>query len=267
MNRIEKTFKELKKEKKKAFIPYVTVGDPDMKTSEEIIQVLAASGADVIELGIPFSDPLADGPTIQEAIQRSLKAGCSVKKTMAMVKRLRKKMDTPFVFMTYYNIVFNYGVSRFIRDSIAVGADGIIVPDLPMEEADELIKISRKEGFSLIMLTAPTTPPARFRKIAACSRGFIYHVSLTGVTGTRKKFAGRLKEEVRKLSKLTTKSVCVGFGISNLHQAKDIAAASDGVIVGSAIIKVIERNLKSKSRIVKEVSAFASSLAKAVHRA
>ena len=267
MNRIDKKFKDLKKDNKKAFIPYVTAGDPNMKTSEKIILALASSGADIIELGVPFSDPLADGPIIQAAIQRSLKSGTSVKKTMAMVKRLRKKIDTPLVFMTYYNIVFNYGLSRFVKDSVSAGVDGIIVPDLPMEESEELLKIADKEGFCLIMLTAPTTPPGRFKKIAACSRGFIYHVSLTGVTGTRKKLAGKLKGDLKKLKKLTSKPVCVGFGISDPHQAKEIATTSSGVIVGSAIIKVIEKNLTSQSRIVKEVAKFAGSLARAVHRA
>lgn len=267
MNRIDKTFKALKKEKKKAFIPYVTAGDPDMKTSERIIEVLAKSGADIIEVGIPFSDPLADGPTIQEAVERSLKAGCTVKKTLSMVKRLRKKIDVPMVFMTYYNIVFNYGLKSFVEDAVKSGADGIIVPDLPMEESEELLGLADKKDFSLIMLTAPTTPPGRFRKIAAASRGFIYHVSLTGVTGARKKMASALKGDVRKLRKLTSKPVCVGFGVSNPGQARDIAGSASGVIVGSAIIKVIEQNLSNKRNLVKKVSAFARAIAKAVHRA
>ncbi|MFC1570320.1 tryptophan synthase subunit alpha [Candidatus Omnitrophota bacterium] len=266
MNRIDKTFKKLKKEKKKAFISYVAAGDPDMKTSESIIEALAKSGSDIIEVGIPFSDPLADGPTIQEAIERSLKAGCTVKKVLSMVKRLRKKIDTPLVFMTYYNIVFNYGIKSFIKDAVKSGADGIIVPDLPMEESGELLKLADKEGFNVIMLTAPTTPPGRFKRIAAASRGFIYHVSLTGVTGARKKMASALKGDVRKLRKLTAKPVCVGFGVSSPAQARDVASSASGVIVGSAIIKVIEGNLSNKRNLVKKVSAFAGSMAKAVHR-
>ncbi|MGB2601159.1 MAG: tryptophan synthase subunit alpha [Candidatus Omnitrophota bacterium] len=265
MNRIDQTFKRLKKDKKKAFIAYVAAGDPDMKTTEKIVLSLAKAGADLIELGIPFSDPLADGPTIQKATQRSLKAGCTVKKVLAMVKQLRREIDTPLVFMTYYNIVFNYGIPNFIKDAKACGADGVIVPDLPMEESGELTKVADKEDFSVILLAAPTTPPDRFKKIAARSRGFIYYVSLTGVTGVRKELSKKLKTDIRKLKKMTTKPVCVGFGISNASQAKDIAKAADGVIVGSAIIKVLEKNLANKKKMVSNIERFARSISKAVH--
>ena len=221
MNRIEQTFKRLKKGKKKAFIPYITAGDPDIKTSETIAAALADSGADIIELGIPFSDPLADGPTIQKAIQRSLDKGCSVKKVFSMVKRLRGKIQTPLVFMTYYNIVFNYGLKKFIKDAKGAGADGIIVPDLPMEEAGELKRAADNADFCLIMLTAPTTPVGRFRRIASASGGFVYHVSLTGVTGARKALSSRLSGEVKKYKRAVSKPVCVGFGISNAEQGPD----------------------------------------------
>lgn len=267
MNRITETFKRLKKQKKKAFIPYITAGDPDMKTTKEIVSTLEASGADIIELGIPFSDPLADGPTIQKAVERSLKAGCTVKKVFSMVKALRRTVKAPLVFMTYYNIVFNYGVGKFIKDAKASGADGLIVPDLPMEESSELTYLADKEDFSIIMLAAPTTPPARFRKIAGSSRGFIYYVSLTGVTGVRKELSKRLKKDVKNLKKLTKKPVCVGFGISNPIQAKDIASSSDGVIVGSSIIKVIEANLANKKALTKRLEELTSSIAKAIHKA
>ncbi len=265
MNRIDETFRRLKKEKKKAFIPYVTVGDPDMKTTKRIVSSLAKAGADIIELGIPFSDPLADGPTIQKAVQRSLEAGCTVRKVLDMVGQLRREVRVPLVFMTYYNIIFNYGISRFIRDAKASGADGIIVPDLPMEESGELTGMADKEDFHVIMLAAPTTPPGRFRKIAGCSRGFIYYVSLTGVTGARRSLSDELKNDVKKLKKMTAKPVCVGFGISNPAQAREIVGASDGIIVGSAIIRVIEKNLADKNLLVKKVGAFARSVARAVH--
>ena len=268
MNRINETFRRLKKEGKKAFIPYVAAGDPDMKTTRKIISSLTKADADIIELGIPFSDPLADGPTIQKAIQRSLKAGCTVNKVMDMVRQLRKRgVQVPLIFMTYYNIVFNYGISRFISRAKASGADGIIVPDLPMEESEELTRVADKKDFCVIMLAAPTTPPARFRKISKCSRGFIYYVSLTGVTGARKALSDRLKSDVKKLKKMTEKPVCVGFGISNSRQAKDIVRASDGIIVGSVIIKLIEENLADKNLLVKKVETFAGSIAKAVHGA
>ncbi|MEA3489571.1 MAG: tryptophan synthase subunit alpha [Candidatus Omnitrophota bacterium] len=265
MNRINETFKRLKAEGKKAFIPYIAAGDPDMKTSGKIVRVLAAEGADLIELGIPFSDPLADGPTIQMATQRSLAAGCTVRKVLDMVAELRRGMDVPMVFMTYYNIIFNYGVGRFIRDAKRSGADGIIVPDLPMEESEELTEIADKEDFCVILLAAPTTPPDRFRKLSGRSRGFIYYVSVTGVTGIRKKLSERLENDVIKLRKLTSKPICVGFGISDPSQARDIARVSDGIIVGSAIIKVLAGHLGDKKRMVSSVEKFARSIARAVH--
>jgi tryptophan synthase alpha chain len=265
MNRINETFKRLKAEKKKAFIVYVTAGDPDINTTKKIVRTLEQEGADIVELGVPFSDPLADGPTIQRAIYRSLKTGCSAKKVLKMVKEIRKEVDIPLVFMTYYNIVFNYGVEKFIADSKAAGADGIIVPDLPLEESKEMTKAADKHDFCVIQLTAPTTPPERFRKIAAASRGFVYHVSLTGVTGARKDLSKKLGSDVKKLKKLTKKPLCVGFGISNPKQACDIAGAADGVIVGSAVIKIIENNLKNRKVLVDRVGAFVRSMARAVH--
>ena len=216
-------------------------------------------------MGIPFSDPLADGPTIQKAVERSLAKKCTVKRVFALVKDVRKTIEQPLVFMTYYNIILNYGVKRFLQDAKKAGADGVIVPDLPLEESMEMSELAKREDFCSIMLTAPTTPAARFKKIAARSRGFIYHVSLTGVTGARRAVAARLKSDVRKFKKLTNKPLCVGFGISNPSQAKDIAGYSDGVIVGSAIIKIIEKNLTNKEKMVREISSFVGSVAKAVH--
>ncbi len=267
MNRIDKTFCKLKKQKKKAFIPYVTAGDPDIATTKKIVKALVRAGSDIIELGMPFSDPLADGPTIQRAVYRSLEAGCSARKIFRMVRELRKNVDIPLVFMTYYNIVFNYGIKRFTRDAKNCGADGIIVADLPMEESGELASIADKMDFSVILLAAPTTPVERFRKIAERSSGFIYYVSLTGVTGARKVLAKRLVRDVRILKKVTSKPICVGFGVSKPRQAKEIARAGDGVIVGSAIINVLEKNTGNKKKMVREIEAFVRSLARAVHSA
>lgn len=265
MNRIDKTFKKLKAEKKKAFIPYVTAGDPDIKTTEKIVLALAKAGADIIELGIPFSDPLADGATIQRAVMRALSRAVSVEKIFDMVKRLRKSTDVPFVFMTYYNIIFNYGVARFVKEARSAGADGVIAADLPMEETKELKTCADRSGFDVIMLAAPTTPVGRFQMISNCSKGFIYYVSLTGVTGARESLPAKLKNEIKQLEKQTKKPICVGFGISSAHQAKNIARVADGVIVGSAIIKRIEKNLKNKIKMLREVESFARSIAKAVH--
>ncbi|MFH1395696.1 MAG: tryptophan synthase subunit alpha [Candidatus Omnitrophota bacterium] len=265
MNRIDETFKKLKAENKAAFIPYITAGDPDINTTKKLSLILAESGADIIELGIPFSDPLADGPTIQKAVERALNAGCSVKKVFNMVKELRSCIQIPLVFMTYYNIVFNYGIEKFVRDAKVSGADGIIVPDLPMEESFAIKTIADKYEFNVIMLTAPTTPIERFKKIANFSKGFIYYVSVTGVTGMRDNLSGNLKTNIKNLKRVTKKPLCVGFGVSDAGQAKDIAAVADGVIVGSAIIKKIEKNLQSKNAMVNEIEIFASNIAKAVH--
>jgi tryptophan synthase alpha chain len=265
MNRIDEKFRELRKSNRKAFIAYITAGDPDMSTSGRIARALSENGADIIELGIPFSDPLADGPTIQKAVERSLKAGCNVKKTFDLVRSLRKVIDTPLVFMTYYNIVNTYGLAKFSREAKKAGADGIIVPDLPMEESAPLAEASAKEGFHLIMLTSPTTSMARFRKIAAISKGFIYHVSLTGVTGARSSLAGGLEKDLKKLAKATSKPVCAGFGVSTPEQARSVAGSSAGVIIGSAIIKIIEGGLRNKKAIPGKIGKFADSISRAVH--
>ncbi|MBF0215461.1 MAG: tryptophan synthase subunit alpha [Candidatus Omnitrophica bacterium] len=265
MNRIDLTFERLRKEGKKAYIPYVTAGDPDMAVSEKIIRSLALSGADIIEIGIPFSDPIADGPTIQRAVTRSLSGGCTVKKVMFMARRLRKSILAPFVFMTYYNIIFNHGVEKFVKDSIANGVDGVIVPDLPLEESKELADISRKAGFSLVALAAPTTSPERFKKISSMAGGFIYYVSLTGVTGAKAAEAAEIGRKVRGLKKVTDKPVCVGFGVSGPALAREIAASADGVIVGSALIKLIEKDPDNKGRMPREIEMFSRSIAEAVH--
>lgn len=267
MNRIDATFKRLKKEGRKAFIPYITAGDPDLGTTVKIVRALEAAGADIIELGIPFSDPLADGPTIQRAIQRSLDAGCTVKKVLSMVKELRRSVSVPLVFMTYYNIIYNYGLGAFVKDAKVAGADGVIVPDLPLEETGELSAKAGQVDFRTIMLAAPTTPPERFARIAAKSKGFIYYVSLTGVTGARTSLSEMLRDDVKKLKQLTSKPLCVGFGVSTAAQARDVARSADGVIVGSAIIKLIEASLGNKKAMVEKVGKFAASIARAVHAA
>jgi len=267
MNRIDLTFKRLREEGKKAFIPYITAGDPDMATSKKAVKALVRSGADIIELGVPFSDPLADGPTIQRAVHRSLAAGFKVSGVFRMVKDLRREVDVPLVFMTYYNIVIKHGITRFIADATKAGVDGIIVPDLPLEEAHDLMRAARRRDFCVILLAAPTTPVERFKKIANASSGFIYYVSLTGVTGARKKLATGVKTHVRKLKRATDKPICVGFGVSNSSQAKEVASVADGVIVGSAVIGALEKGLPKRSAVPAEVEKFARSIAQVVHRA
>lgn len=265
MNRIDRAFTGLKKEKKKAFISYVTAGDPDLETTEKIVVELQRNGVDIVEIGIPFSDPIADGPVIQKAVQRSLLAGCTVDGVFNMVKNIRRKVSLPIVFMTYYNIVYCRGIKKFIKQAVNCGADGLIVPDLPLEESGELLSLASAEGFKVILLTAPTTPPARFKKIASASQGFLYHVSVVGVTGARGSLSNEIEKDLTTLRKLSKKPLCVGFGVSSPEQASYVARLSDGVIVGSAIISIVEKNLGNKKEIPGKVGLFAGKIATAVH--
>lgn len=249
MNRINKKFKELGK--KKALIIYITAGYPGLAKTKELIFELEKSGADIIELGIPFSDPLADGPTIQLASQRALKNNVSLKDVISLVKGVRSKTEIPLVFMTYYNPVFHFGVARLVKEAAAAGVDGIIIPDLPPEEAKVLVKSARKEKFVTIFLLTPTSVEKRIRLVSAASTGFIYYVSLTGVTGARHKLPTELKNKVRGIKRFTKNPVCVGFGVSNPGQARDIARAADGVIVGSAVINLIHKNIGKKDLVCK----------------
>jgi tryptophan synthase alpha chain len=261
VNRIDKTFKALRAKDKKAFIAYITAGDPDLATTDRIVCSLEKSGVDIVELGIPFSDPLADGPTIQAASQRALRKKVTMKKIFAMVAKLRHKTGLPLVFMTYFNPVLKYGIKNFFKSCSACGVDGVIVPDLPCEEAKELIKAGRAEGVATIFLVAPTSTRQRIAKIAAESRGFIYYVSLTGVTGARAKLPEDILSKIRVIKSMTKKPVAVGFGVSNAAQAARLAKVADGVIVGSAIVKMIAE----KKSVVPRVSRFTGTLAKAIH--
>ena len=261
MNRIEKTFKELKRKKKKAFIPFITAGDPNSKTTEELVLSFEGAGADIVELGVPFSDPLADGPTIQASSQRALKKGINLSKILKTVAQIRCKSQVPIALMTYYNPVFYYGEDKFIRDAKASGVDGLIIPDLPPEEAKTLIKAARKRDISTVFFLAPTTTSRRMKQIVQASTGFIYYVSMTGVTGADKQFSSENAAKIKAAGKLTAKPVCVGFGISTPAQAKAVAKIADGVIVGSAIVKQIDKN-KGKKNLVKNVTRFVWTLSR-----
>ncbi|MFH1790451.1 MAG: tryptophan synthase subunit alpha [Candidatus Omnitrophota bacterium] len=263
MNRIEKKFRDLKRNRQKALIVYITAGDPDMATTRRLIKALGKSGADIIELGIPFSDPLADGPTIQAASQRALKKGASMRDIMRMVKLVRRESDIPIVFMSYFNPVLQYGLQAFINDAQEAGVDGLIIPDLPQEESGAIIGLSSGHGFSVILLAAPTSTDKRLKAIGAKSKGFIYYVSLTGVTGARARLPKNIIANVRKLKKMTRRPVCVGFGVSTRRQAKMIASIADGVIIGSAVIKVIEANAGKKD-MVEKAAKFVADIAKGV---
>lgn len=267
MNKIDKKFKELKKENRSAFIAYVTAGDPNLTITEKIVLALEDAGVDIIELGIPFSDPLADGPTIQAASQRALKKRANLKKIFSIVHDLRKKTNIPIAFMTYYNPVLRYGVENFFRDCTRSGVDGVIVPDLPCEEAKDLVRSARKKGVATIFLAAPTSTRPRIRDIAKNSSGFIYYVSLTGVTGARSSLPEEVVSNVKLIKSMTDKAVAVGFGVSTLSQAREIARAADGVIVGSAIVKIIADNQKNNRALLAKVYNFSKKLAKAIHNA
>ena len=262
MNRIDKKFKELKGRGKKAFIAYITAGDPDLKMTVSIVLALERAGVDIVELGIPFSDPVADGPTIQAASQRALERGTSLEKIFSMAQKLRQKTQIPVVFMTYYNPVFQFGLERFFKACRDIGVDGVIVPDLPLEEAGDAVKLGKKNHVAVIFLAAPTSTGPRIRAIAVKSKGFIYYVSLTGVTGARKKLSNEIFSNVRAIKSLTDKPIAVGFGISDAKQARSIAGVADGVIVGSAIVKIIGE----KKNAIARVSRLARRIAEAVHQ-
>jgi len=255
MNRIEKKFKELQKKRKKAFIAFIMAGDPNLSITKDLIFELEKQGADIIELGVPFSDPLADGPTIQRSSERALKNKITLDSVSNLVRNVRSKSQIPIVFLTYYNLLYHYGLQKFIHKAKSSGVDGVIIPDLPPEESGELRRIAKKNKFSIIHLMAPTSSTKRIKMIADASTGFIYYVSLTGTTGARKELPKEISNSLRKIKRMTKKPVCVGFGISKPEQVRSISKLADGVIVGSAIIKVIEQNI-GKRALVKKVGGF-----------
>lgn len=232
MSKIAKAF-----DNKKAFIPFITCGDPSLEVSEQLVLAMAEAGADLIELGIPFSDPTAEGPVIQAASLRALTGGVTTDKIFDMVARLREKTDIPMVFMTYANVVFSYGIDRFLIKAAALGMDGLILPDVPFEEKEEFDETCKKYGLDLISLIAPTSHD-RIKAIAQKANGFVYCVSSLGVTGMRSEITTDIGEMTRQVKAAADIPCAVGFGISTPEQAKKMAAVSDGVIVGSAIVKL-----------------------------
>ena len=262
MSRIDRTFDKLKERSQSALIPFIMAGDPDIKTTEALVFKMAEAGADIIELGVPFSDPLADGPTIQSASQRALQNGVNLKDIFSLTERL-KGISIPLVLLTYFNPIFRYGLKDFAEGCKRSGVDGVIVPDLPPEEAGPWIQEARRMGLDSIFLIAPTSPPGRIRLVSRCSRGFIYYVSVTGVTGARDKLPEEMELAVKAVKEQSKKRVAVGFGISTPEQAKSISLFADGIIVGSAIVKMIEENLKNPE-LTDRVKDFVSSFAKAL---
>ncbi|RBI76919.1 tryptophan synthase subunit alpha [Roseovarius sp. TE539] len=237
MTRIDEKFATLKQEGRKAFVAYVMAGDPDYETSLEVVKGLPGAGVDIIELGLPFTDPMADGPTIQLAGQRALEAGQTLERTLAMAAEFRKDDNiTPIVLMGYYNPIYNRGVGRFLKDAKAAGIDGLIVVDLPPEEDDELCIPAQAEGLNFIRLATPTTDDRRLPKVLQNTSGFVYYVSITGITGAAAAEAADVGPEVARIKAQTDLPVIVGFGIRDPQTSRDIASVADGAVVGSAIV-------------------------------
>jgi tryptophan synthase alpha chain len=236
MSRVEQAFA-----KGKALIPFITAGDPDLETTEKLVLAMARAGADLIELGIPFSDPVAEGPVIQLASERALQAGATTDKILALVSRVRKESDVPLAFMTYINPVFVYGIDRFMHDSREAGVDALIIPDLPFEEREEIIPYCSQYGIELISMIAPTSQE-RIKMIAREARGFVYCVSSLGVTGVREQISTEAENMVAMVKAVQDIPCAVGFGISSPEQAQQISQTADGVIVGSAIMQIVEQH-------------------------
>ncbi len=263
MNRIESMFADLKKKKETALIPFITAGDPDIQTTEALVIEMAKNGADLIELGLPFSDPLADGPTIQAASQRALAGGMNTEKFFKLSAKIREKTEVPLVLMGYYNPIYKYGLEKFAKDAAQAGIDGTIIPDLPLEESGPWMKAAKKNGLANIFLIAPNTPSDRIKKIGKASQGFLYYVSVTGITGARTELPPELAKGLNKAQKLVSIPLAVGFGISKPEQVAMLSEVADGIIVGSAIVKLIEKNSQNLEKAIKEVGKFVKSLKKA----
>ena len=246
----------------KALVAFYTAGDPNMEASKEIFAVIEKNGADIVEIGVPFSDPLADGPTIQASSHRSLNNGTTLKKIIQMVADIRKTSELPVVLMTSFNPIFVYGQKEFVADAVKAGVDGVIIPDLPHEEAEEFLAIA--DGLDMIFLLAPTSTPDRIQQIGKISKGFIYYISLTGTTGTKESLSVGLEEKVSEIKNSVSLPVLVGFGISGPEQAAEVAKVSDGVILGSAIVKLIETNSNPVERD-RKLGEFLTSIQKAIN--
>jgi tryptophan synthase alpha chain len=259
VGRISQTFERLQKTHERALIPYVTAGDPDLEMTKTLVRELVRCGGDLIEIGVPFSDPLADGPIIQRASQRALQGGTTLRKILQMVSELRRDVDVPLVLMTYYNPVFRYGEEAFVADALDAGVDGIIVPDLPPEEAQTLIDLTDDTPLDLIFLAAPTSTSARLALISEASRGFIYYVSRLGTTGVRDQLADDLRLMLENLRASTAKPIAVGFGVSTPEHVRLVAELADGVVVASAILKLME-DLEDQADRLEHVGDFVAAL-------
>jgi tryptophan synthase alpha chain len=263
MNRIQERFARLQREGSKGFIVYIGAGDPDLKATRELALAFDKAGVDILELGVPFSDPLADGLVNQLAAQRGLESDATPPKVLETVAAIRKKSEVPIVLYIYFNLIHRIGVEKFIRDAAKAGVDGLLTLDLPPEESDNYESLMRKHGLCHIYLVAPTTPEERMEYIVKRGSGFIYYISREGVTGMQKQIASNLTQQVAKLRAHTKLPIAVGFGVSNPQQARLVSEAADAVVVGSAIVNQIAEHGKAKD-LVKRVSKFVKTLAVAV---
>jgi len=258
---VKARFDELRDRNECALIPFITAGDPDLATTAQALEVLDQNGADIIELGVPYSDPLADGPTIQAAATRALKQGVTLEKVIQLVAEVTPKLSAPLILFTYYNPILNRGIETFLKDIYAAGVRGLLVPDLPLEEMDTLLSAATEAGIEVVLLVAPTSPDERIQAIAQRSQGFVYLVSVTGVTGARQEIATRVEGLLADIHKATDKPVGVGFGVSEPAQAQQLKDwGADGVIVGSAIVKRLaagepEEGLAAVADFCKELKA------------
>lgn len=263
MNRIDLKFKELKEKNETAMISFVTAGDPNFETTAKLVYAMEEGGADIIELGVPYSDPIADGATIQKSSARALKNGTTIKGIMAAVKNIRKNTEVPLVYLVYYNSVFRYGIERFIAQCNKVGIDGIIIPDLPIEERKVILDMADKYEVALIPLIAPTSKD-RIEKIVKNASGFIYCVSSNGVTGTRTEINTDMESYMNIVSKFTHIPKAIGFGISDAKMAKELAPYCDGIIIGSAIVKKVDET-ENRDEMLENVRRFVSEVKEVLH--
>src|SRR3989338_1421579 len=265
MSRIQTAFESLKQKKRKALIPFFTAGDPNPQLTVPLLHALVEAGADVIELGVTFSDPMADGPTIQRASERALQKGASLPRILRMVREFRRDSEIPLILFGYYNPFFRYGLKRFTREASRAGVDGILCVDLPPEESGELKRWTEARGLDTIFLLAPTSDAGRIRLVARQGRGFVYYVSVTGVTGARRRFEDHLHAQVARVRRYTSLPVGVGFGISTPKQAAWIASFADAAVVGSALIEAMEKADQNQEK-VKRAGLFVGRLKRAMER-
>jgi tryptophan synthase alpha chain len=266
MSRIQEAFARARAEKRAAFVAYVCAGDPDFDTSVEVCRALLANGVDILELGVPFSDPLADGLTNQLAAQRALESGMTASRVFELVKRVREFSAAPIVFYTYYNLVFANGVDAYVRAAKSAGVDGILTLDLPPEEAGEMSAACKAHGVDTVFIIAPTSPDERIATIAATATGFVYYVSREGVTGVRDQVAGNIPQAVARIRAKTKLPMVVGFGIGTRAQVAEVAAHADGVVVGSALVNCVRDHLKEPAKIPAAIAARAADLSAGVKR-